>query len=304
MCACQKFLEHPKPYKIFGAFILRSSLPIFLVLFSLNTFAQNEVVDPTLPEIPVAPLKPENVDSPVDPEKLEEPVEAVAEEKPEVEMEKTGEVTTESENPEDADKSVSDSEKGIPYGDTEGWARTQKEGWDNQDNDPEITLVGEEGLSMLSQAVGRMVVGLSVVLAMILILYYLARRYGKNMPALSGYQLGQVVGQVHLTRTATLHYVKSGGRILVIGVNDGGVNLVAEYDESAFATISGAPPVQGQFDPDSFVDELKQQTAVMRGEDTLTNKSEVFQDDDISALRGDINRLQDYLQEENREKND
>jgi flagellar biogenesis protein FliO len=154
-----------------------------------------------------------------------------------------------------------------------------------------------------SQGLPKMLMGLSVVLAMILIVYSLVRRFGKHVPALSGLQLGQVLGQVHLTRTATLHYVKSGGRILVIGVNEAGVNLVAEFDEVAFDTQYPDMDVQGSFDPDTFVQELKGQSASMRGEE-VSLESGGMKDDEISALRGDLHRLQEYLQDETRDQND
>lgn len=297
MCAYQKFLEHPKTHSKFGTSILRSSLIIVSLLLSLSAQAQNDFVEPAPPEIPHSPLRPEKLETPVDPEITEEPTEEVT--NPVEEQDGSA-------SPEDTQSPSSDSvdtSQESPEEVPEYFKNIMNE-IDGNEEPTANTSVGEEGLSILSQAVGRMVIGLSIVLAMILILYFLVRRYGKNVPALSGYQLGQIIGQVHLSRSATLHYVKSGGRILVIGVNDGGVNLVAEYDESAFATISGASPVQGDFDPESFVDELKQQTAAIRGEESSTSTSEVYQDDDISALRGDINRLQEYLQEENREQND
>ena len=156
---------------------------------------------------------------------------------------------------------------------------------------------------MFAEAVSKVVMGLSVIFALILILYYLVRRFGKHVPALSGLQLGQILGQVHLTRSHSLHYVKSGGRVLVIGVSDAGVNLVAEFDESAFDQIYPDFGDQDSFDPETFVQELKEQSASIRAEEPARPISEM-KDDEISALRGDINRLQDYLQEENRDQND
>jgi hypothetical protein len=82
------------------------------------------------------------------------------------------------------------------------------------------------------------------------------------------------------------------------------VNLVAEYDEAAFANLSSSKTQPGDFDPETFVDELKRQTSAMRSKKSATDAGSDLQDDDISALRGDINRLQQYLQEENREQTD
>ena len=162
-------------------------------------------------------------------------------------------------------------------------------------NDPN-TLLGSEGEQTFQDAVVRMIGGLSIVLALILITYYLVRRFGKGIPALSGAQLGQVLGQVHLSRDATLHYVRTGGRVLVIGVNPSGVNLVAEFGASAFDQKFPDLGLQGALKSDAFSDELKSQT------DAYTDGP--TGDDDVAMLRSDIHRLQSYLREESRESKD
>ena len=247
MYACQKFLEPPKVYSSFGT---RTLCVFFLLLSSLTAnvvYAQNDFVEPATPAIPNPPQEPATIESPTDPDTLSEVPVAVGEETAEV-METTDANAASETEMESAPVPAADTAKGYTF--SEDFLKA----YDGVEEEETPQSVGGECINLVSDAVRRMVMGLSVVLALILILYYLVRRFGKNVPALSGYSLGQVVGQVHLTRTATLHYVKSGGRILVIGVNDGGVNLVAEYDEATFANLPSGKTQPGDFDPETFVD--------------------------------------------------
>lgn len=273
MCACQKFMERVK-----GCFnrTARSACWLMLALLvsiSPSSLAQDDPVSPVV--VPPLEVPTSTTTPPIEEESITPPAEAM---------------------------SLPDTQ---PESDPEPdyWGSIQ-EGFSGEvEADSGNSLLADEGLDMLSEAVGKMVMGLSIVLAMILVLYFLVRRFGRHVPALSGLQLGQVMGQVHLTRSASLHYVKSGGRVLVIGVNDSGMNLVAEFDEAAFEPLAPDWNAAAPFDSESFVQELKEQSASIRGED-VTLGSEGMKDDEISALRGDINRLQDYLQEENREQRD
>lgn len=160
------------------------------------------------------------------------------------------------------------------------------------------SLVGT-GYNELRNAILRMIAALCVVLALIFICYYAIRRFGKKIPIIGGRQLGQVIGQLHLTRDATLHYVRTGGRVLIISVSSEGVSLVAEFSESAFDQELGETVEHGGFAPEQFVAELKEQSAAYQT-GTSGDDSPV-EDDDMAVLRGDIHRLQEYLQEETRE---
>jgi flagellar biogenesis protein FliO len=161
----------------------------------------------------------------------------------------------------------------------------------------------EETERTFQEALIRMIGGLSVVLALILLTYYLVRRYGKNIPALSGAQLGQVIGQLHLSRDATLHYVRTGGRVLIIGVTPNGVNLVAEFGASSFDPAQLDMEIDGSFSSDEFVDELKTKAGAYSMSGAVPDKS-TDGDDDVAMLRSDIHRLQEYLREESRETKD
>jgi len=142
----------------------------------------------------------------------------------------------------------------------------------------------------------RMIIGLCVVCGLILLGGYLARRMGRHSPLLAGPRLGAVLGRVHLAPKVTLHYVKSGGRVLVIAVTPNAVSLVADFaaDQFEAAAPEDAPDAAAQTaaKPATFLDQLQ---AIARQGASPENE------DDLAALRGDLQRLQRYLQEGSRE---
>ena len=147
---------------------------------------------------------------------------------------------------------------------------------------------------------------LCVVLALILFVYYGARRWGKKVPLLAGASLGSVLGRIHLERGTTLHFVRTGGRVLVVGVNGNAVSLVSDFDAAAFDSFESGPEEENEaappFNPDSFLAQLQASSrAVGPG---LEMEQTPVDDDEIAALRGDIQRLQRYLREESRESQD
>jgi len=149
------------------------------------------------------------------------------------------------------------------------------------------------------KAVMNMVVGLGIVLALILALYYLTRKFGKRVPIFAGSQLGEVMGQIHITRESSLHFVRTGGRVLLVGVNPNSMSLIAEFDASTFDSLeTAAPSAKGLFNPDSFLAHLKAKSAELSS--AKSDEQLMPEDDDITALRGDIHRLQEYLREESR----
>ena len=147
---------------------------------------------------------------------------------------------------------------------------------------------------------------LCVVIALILLVYYVARRWGKKVPFLAGATLGTVLGRIHLERGTTLHFVRTGGRVLVVGVNGNAVSLVSDFDAAAFDSFESGPEEENEaappFNPDSFLAQLQASSrAVGPG---LEMEQTPVDDDEIAALRGDIQRLQRYLREESRESQD
>lgn len=113
---------------------------------------------------------------------------------------------------------------------------------------------------------------------------YLLRRYGKNTPLLAGTRLGEVIGRVHLTPRHSLHYVRTGGRVLVVGVTPAGIHPVAEFDAEVFAEEAadagaGAPAAD-------FLTHLRTARSAPKAPPV---------DDDLGALREEVQQLQAYL---------
>ena len=133
---------------------------------------------------------------------------------------------------------------------------------------------------------------LAFVLGLIILVGYAARRIGKRTPLLAGADLGNVLGRVYLARGASLHFVRTGGKVLIVGLTNGTMSLIAEFDEAAFEEAASSPSRQ-EFSADSFLSQLQQSSQSMRAADP-------DKDDDITALRDDIERLQQRLREESR----
>lgn len=170
------------------------------------------------------------------------------------------------------------------------------------------------------QAALKAVGALFLVLALIYLFNFLFRRFGGSSPLLAGTQLAQVIGKVHLAPRVSLHFVRTGGKVLILGVAPSGVSLVAETDAAAYEdsgtteTADGVEENELSEDPSgegigrepemgemrSFLDELK---ADLRSTQAPASKLQEAghvkpsEDEDIDALRKDLQRLQRYLQE-------
>jgi hypothetical protein len=117
---------------------------------------------------------------------------------------------------------------------------------------------------------------------------------------LAGPNLGRVLGRVYLDKGTALHFVRIGDRVLVVGVNGNAISTVGEFNASTFDSGNAAPSARAQsepFNPDSFLAELRERSLELK-ESAIVSPSE---EDEIAALRGDIQRLQRYLRDENRE---
>jgi len=167
------------------------------------------------------------------------------------------------------------------------------------DTDPAQAILPDPSDSLLTAFFG-MLRGLAIVIALILIAYYLVRRFGKNVPALAGSQLGSIMGTIHLSKDASLHFVKTGGRVLVIGANSQSISPIAEFDAVTFDGLDAVESASDEFTPDSFLAQLQTQSTLMSAAKTNDDDLTDVEDDDIAALRGDIHRLQQYLREETR----
>lgn len=161
----------------------------------------------------------------------------------------------------------------------------------------------------------KVLLGLCVVIATILLLTQALKKWGKRSPLFAVSDLVNVLGKYHLTPRVSLHFVRTGGRVLVIGVTPNSVSLVAEFDEAAFDTRHATETASEQADlaasrssgrkalktANRFLDELNastRKTAAAREEPAEIPETG---DPDIDALRQDIVRLQKFLKEDLRE---
>lgn len=132
---------------------------------------------------------------------------------------------------------------------------------------------------------------LCLICALVVLSGYLMRRFGKGSPLLAGPSLGHELGRIYLNPKASLHFVRSGGRVLVVGVTPQSMNLITEFDQDSFEEGERSKPAPAKIRP--FESELHRSAARM--------ENRAVDDEDFDALRGDIKRLQQYLQDSARE---
>ncbi len=154
--------------------------------------------------------------------------------------------------------------------------------------------------------------GLFVVIALILAVRVALTRWGSRSGLFTAPKLARPIGRLYLDKGICLHFVVMGGRVLVIGATPQSVQLVAEFDEAAFdpqllrgapvataparspeAQLSPMPPQEKPAPRARFADYLKTSAQNMLRPETTP----VEEEDDLSSLRTDIQRLQEYLRE-------
>jgi len=168
-------------------------------------------------------------------------------------------------------------------------------------------LVRRPGLGRWS--VLRAVSGLCVVLALILLCAYCLKKFGGKTPFLAGAQLGTLLGKLHLSPRASLHFVRTGGRVLVVGVTQNAVSLISEFDVETFQDLLPGEPLgeaearsEGGRATDAKARFLAQFRAKSRefrgsGDEGRSEAGAGKSDADIDSLRQDILRLQEYLRD-------
>jgi flagellar biogenesis protein FliO len=166
---------------------------------------------------------------------------------------------------------------------------------------------GEAGEKSPLQLFGRSAVALCVVLAMILIAYYLLNRFGNRTPILAGAKLGTIMGRVSLSPKAYLYFVRTANRVLVVGWTPTSINRVAEYDASDFQEFlqsdEGNEAVKSELGPtlrSDFRETLSSQTLEERMIELDMASLDVDEDElavDMGSLRGEIEQLRAYVRE-------
>jgi flagellar biogenesis protein FliO len=151
---------------------------------------------------------------------------------------------------------------------------------------------GTPSLGVGTREVLTMLAWTCVMVAVLLILYIAVMRWGKRSPFLAGASLGRVLGRVYLNPKASLHYVESGGRVLVVGVTPTSMSLIAEFDAAAFDS-EGALPVGGDARTVRFEDHLRAQQDAEQ--EAIFDPSG---DPEITSIQRELSRLRDTLRED------
>jgi flagellar biogenesis protein FliO len=153
-----------------------------------------------------------------------------------------------------------------------------------------------------SRVVLQAIMALAIVLTLLLVLFALLRKFGNRIPALAGNELGQVLGRLYLERGSALYFVRVGPHVLVVGVTASAISHVAVLPAEDLVGGISAPDSEteaGPFDPDRFLQHLRATSAAGTG-----SSGSAVSDSDVTRLRSDIQRLQQFLQEEARGRND
>lgn len=162
----------------------------------------------------------------------------------------------------------------------------------------EETSSGSSGSRGFARNAMQGIIALCVVLALILLCTYFIKRFGAKTPLLAGASLGTVLGKIYLTPKIALHFVRVKNVVLVVGVTPNGVSTIAQLNGALFEdqtqTVEGAQKSRQ-------LDFLSQLTSASDPQSTRAPEGE---DDEIASLKGDLARLQKYLQETSRELGD
>ncbi|NUM53941.1 MAG: FliO/MopB family protein [Candidatus Hydrogenedentes bacterium] len=179
----------------------------------------------------------------------------------------------------------------------EDWAKIQAEidkGSDTTDQAAEqpATAAAPVQAPGTGASLLRGTLALCVVLALILVCYYVANRYGKKSPLFAGTTLGKILGRVHLSPKAELYFVKVKDRVLVIGVTQNEISRVAEFDAALFDDAqTAAAPVQQHPAPRqvTFANELRAQS--------LPEATPSAVSEELAALRAELDKARQYFRE-------
>lgn len=160
--------------------------------------------------------------------------------------------------------------------------------------EPDTAAPPKESLSYLKAASA-----LLLVLGLIAVLSYALRRFGGRTQLLKGMQLGQVMGRIYLSPKATLHFVRTGGRVLVVAITPAHISLVAEFDAAAFEQeVQQESPPAADESARGFARLLS--LIRSRTAETSAENERLGAEESIAALRADILRLQEYIKDMSR----
>jgi len=156
----------------------------------------------------------------------------------------------------------------------------------------------------------KTVMYLLLVIAMILLVYYFLRKRLRGGHIISPANLGAVIGRLYLAPKTCLHFVNTNGRVLIVGESSGGLVLIADFDEADFDALEQEQPAEtGKSKAlkkqagggTEFLTQLRDSLKKMNKPEVQESESESPSTDDIASLKGEIQKLQDYLRDSTRE---
>ena len=167
----------------------------------------------------------------------------------------------------------------------------------------------------IGKAFLRMILSLAIVLALLFLVAYGLKRMGKTTSTIAGTHLGQIMGKLYLSPKVCLHYVRTGGKVLVIGVTPNTISPLTEFEAETFDTYAAIPvnnaekPATVAEKGERFVTQLMthlQQHRSKAGESsekkTLSHaESDIPEDQELLALRNEIQSLRRFLDESSRD---
>ncbi|HIJ66290.1 MAG TPA: FliO/MopB family protein [Candidatus Hydrogenedentes bacterium] len=141
--------------------------------------------------------------------------------------------------------------------------------------------------------------GAFITFALLALFVYVMHRIRRRSPLLAGGGLAKVVGRFHLNPRASLHFVRVGDRVLILGITRENISLVSEMDAAAFdeAREETEDQTQPEKRPVDFLAHLRDNVRSINRDETDATDVQ----DELDSLRGEIRRLQRNLRDESRE---
>ncbi len=151
---------------------------------------------------------------------------------------------------------------------------------------------GDEGGDIYDGSILQSIMALSATLALLLLLFWALKKFGRRTPLLSGHTLGTVMGRIALSPQASLHFVRVKDEVLIVGVTQQSVTLLRCLEAELFEQEDIALPkvAENQGAPADFLSQL-------RTAQTTMQESPAGVDEELDNLKGDLQRLKQYFQD-------
>ncbi|MFP4172957.1 MAG: FliO/MopB family protein [Candidatus Hydrogenedentota bacterium] len=155
------------------------------------------------------------------------------------------------------------------------------------------------------------ILALLIVLGVFILLAYGLRRLGQRTSVFPQSNVASVIGRVYLTPRVSLHFIRTGDKVLVVGVGQNEPSLLTEFPADSFeqqqmpaqgfsATGQESRENAGQQRPgEEFWAELQAKTRELTRDEQNPSSDTA----DVNSLRDDIQRLRKTLQESSRDRN-